>query len=122
MNIHWSHNSCKFIQNFHCMLTIRPEALELLHKHNIYPITLFIKHKNARQIREVQDPRFLPEKMKNKSAKELFELHQDLEQKHKRLFSDVIPGDSLAYMFHHVKKAIDREQKKAVYVPSSLPL
>ena len=69
------------------MLNCSPEAIERLHKVQIYPIVLFIRHKSPKQIREVKDTRFLPEKVSNKVAKELFELHQEYEHKYKLHFS-----------------------------------
>jgi len=37
--------------------------------------------------REVKDTRFLPEKMSNKHAKELFDRNNEYENKYKRFFS-----------------------------------
>jgi len=105
-------------KNRYAMLVLHPSIIERLHKTRVYPIVLFIRHKSAKQIREVKDTRFQPEKMTNKNAKELFETFTDYEQKYKRFFSDVIPGGNLAMMGYKIKSAIDKEQKKTVWVPS----
>lgn len=69
------------------MLNCSPEAIEVLHKVQIYPIVLYIKHKSPKQIREVKDTRFMPEKLTNKVAKELHEQFAEYETKYKHLFS-----------------------------------
>ncbi|CAH1793992.1 unnamed protein product [Owenia fusiformis] len=102
----------------HCLIDCSPMAVERLHRAHIYPIVLFVKHKSPKQIREVKDTRFLPEKVTNKSAKEMFEHFQKLEQDYKHIFSEIIQGGNLAYMFMQIKKSIDIEQRKTIWLPS----
>ncbi len=40
-------------QNRHCLLNVSPAAVDALHKVQIYPIVLFIRHKSSKQIRWV---------------------------------------------------------------------
>ncbi|XP_074647785.1 disks large homolog 5-like isoform X2 [Tubulanus polymorphus] len=105
-------------KNRHCMLNVGACGIEILHRCHIYPIVLFTKHKNVKQIREVKDTRFLPEKLSNKAAKELFEHFQEIEQDYKHLFSAVIMGGNLAFMCTQIKATIESEQKKTIWVPS----
>lgn len=38
-------------QNYHCVLDINPDALERLHRVQIYPVVIFIKFKHSKQIK-----------------------------------------------------------------------
>lgn len=43
---------CGFLsQDCHCLLDIAPHAIERLHSVHIYPIVIFIRYKNAKQIK-----------------------------------------------------------------------
>ncbi|XP_071954116.1 disks large homolog 5-like isoform X2 [Antedon mediterranea] len=109
-------------QGCHCLVDICPSAVERLHRLHLYPIVIFIKFKSAKQIKEQRDPRFLPERVHYKQAKELFDNAQRQEHNFKHFFSDVIQGGNLASICNMVKKIIDREQNKTIWVPSSTPL
>ena len=39
------------IQGCHCLLDIAPHAIERLHSVHIYPIVVFVRYKNAKQIK-----------------------------------------------------------------------
>lgn len=39
------------VQDCHCLLDIAPHAIERLHSVHIYPIVIFIRYKNAKQIK-----------------------------------------------------------------------
>lgn len=41
------------VQDCHCLLDIAPHAIERLHSVHIYPIVIFIRYKNAKQIKWV---------------------------------------------------------------------
>lgn len=103
--------------NCHCLLNVNPSAIERLHRLQIYPIVIFVRHKNSKQIREIKDVQFLPEKVSNKNAKELFEQFQKTEQEYRHYISVIIPGGNLAEMCMQIKRAIDIEQKKTVFIP-----
>ncbi|XP_013400011.1 disks large homolog 5-like [Lingula anatina] len=106
-------------KNRHAMLDVSAHAIERLHRLQIYPIVLYCKHKSSKELREVKDTRFLPEKMTSKSAKQLYEQFQKVEQDCRHLFSSMVQGgNSLAYMSTQIKSAIDIEQKKTIWVPS----
>lgn len=38
-------------QGCHCLLDIAPHAIERLHSVHIYPIVVFVRYKNAKQIK-----------------------------------------------------------------------
>lgn len=40
-----------WIQGCHCLLDIAPHAIERLHSVHIYPIVVFVRYKNAKQIK-----------------------------------------------------------------------
>lgn len=39
------------VQDCHCLLDIAPHAIERLHSVHIYPIVIFVRYKNAKQIK-----------------------------------------------------------------------
>lgn len=39
------------MQGCHCLLDIAPHAIERLHSVHIYPIVVFVRYKNAKQIK-----------------------------------------------------------------------
>lgn len=39
------------MQGRHCLLDIAPHAIERLHSVHIYPIVVFVRYKNAKQIK-----------------------------------------------------------------------
>ena len=85
---------CLFVfQGCHCILegippTICKERLGIL---QLYPIIIFIKFKSAKQIREQKDPFFLPERLTNRQAKDLFEYSNKMEQEYKPHFDGELP-------------------------------
>ncbi|KAH9494414.1 Disks large 5 [Bulinus truncatus] len=105
--------------NVHCLLNVKPVAIERLHQSKIYPITIYVHHKNAKQIRDVRDPQFLKERPNNKWAKEQFEYFQKIEQDFHHIFTCVIQAGNLAEMCMQIKTVITAEQKKAVWVTSN---
>lgn len=40
-----------WMQGCHCLLDIAPHAIERLHSVHIYPIVVFVRYKNAKQIK-----------------------------------------------------------------------
>ncbi|KAK0049149.1 disks large 5-like isoform X1 [Biomphalaria pfeifferi] len=105
--------------NLHCLLNVKPGAIERLHQSKIYPIIIFVHHKSAKQIRDVRDPQFLKERPNNKWAKEQFEYFQKIEQEFQHLFTAVIYGGNLAEMCMQIKTVIATEQKKAIWVTAN---
>ncbi|KTG34477.1 hypothetical protein cypCar_00007641 [Cyprinus carpio] len=73
----------------HCLLDIAPHAIERLHSVHIYPIVIFIRYKNAKQIKEQKDPVYLRDKVSQKHSKEQFEIAQKIEQEYSKFFTDV---------------------------------
>ncbi|KAK3089838.1 hypothetical protein FSP39_006961 [Pinctada imbricata] len=104
-------------QRIHCLLNISPAAIERLHRLQIYPIVIFVRHRSHKQLREITDPKFLPQKLSAKAAKDLFDRFHKLEKDYQHQFSAVIQGGNLAEMHQQIKTVIDSEQKKAIWVP-----
>ncbi|MGH0134380.1 UNVERIFIED_CONTAM: hypothetical protein FKN15_059082 [Acipenser sinensis] len=71
----------------HCLLDIAAHAIERLHSVHIYPIVIFIRYKNAKQIKEQKDPIFLRDKVSQKHSKEQFEVAQKTEQEYSKFFT-----------------------------------
>ncbi|KAL8202290.1 UNVERIFIED_CONTAM: Disks large 5 [Gekko kuhli] len=71
----------------HCLLDIAPHAIERLHSIHIYPIVIFIRYKNTKQIKEQKDPIFLRDKVTQKHSKEQFETAQKIEQEYSKYFT-----------------------------------
>lgn len=106
-------------RNRHCLINATPDVVELLQNSRIFCIILFIKHKSVKQIREVKDSQFLPDKISMKTAKDIFEQFEEYERVYHKVFTDVIAGGNLAFMCCKIKAAVDREQKKIVWVPTA---
>lgn len=106
-------------KKIHCLLNTNPRAIERLHRLKIYPIVIFVRHKGSKQIREIRDPQFLPEKLSNKTSKDSFEHFNRVEQEYSHLFSATIQGGNLAEMCMQIKTTISTEQKKAIWVTVS---
>ncbi|KAM6951680.1 disks large homolog 5-like [Aplochiton taeniatus] len=101
----------------HCLLDIAPHAIERLHSVNIYPIVIFIRYKNAKQIKEQKDPLYLRDKVSLKHSKEQFEMAQKIEQEYSKFFTGIVQGGSLSYICTQIITIIDREQSKVLWIP-----
>ncbi|XP_073723345.1 disks large homolog 5 [Misgurnus anguillicaudatus] len=101
----------------HCLLDIGPHAIERLHIVNIYPIVIFIRYKNAKQIKEQKDPVYLKEKVSQKHSREQFESAQRIEQDYSKYFTGVVQAGSLSSVCAHIRTVVDQEQNKVLWVP-----
>ncbi|XP_006006912.1 disks large homolog 5 [Latimeria chalumnae] len=102
----------------HCMLDIAPHAIERLHSVQIYPIVVFIRYKNARQIKEQKDPIFLREKVTQKHSKEQFEAAQKTEQEYSKFFTGIVQAGALSYICIQIMTIVDQEQNKVLWIPA----
>ncbi|XP_068161140.1 disks large homolog 5-like [Antennarius striatus] len=105
----------------HCLLDIAPHAIERLHSVHIYPIVIFIRYKNAKQIKEQRDPLYLREKLSQKHSKEQFEAAQKVEQEFSRFFTGVVQGGSVSYICTQIVTIVDQEQSKVLWIPDEVP-
>ncbi|CAK1587309.1 unnamed protein product [Parnassius mnemosyne] len=106
-------------KGIHCILDISVSTIEKLHKHQIYPIVLFIKFKSFKQIKEVKDTRYPADKVSAKAAKEMYEHGLKVENEYRNYISAEIPaGVNIAYMCTQIKEAVEEEQNKTLWVPS----
>uniref|UniRef100_A0A8C5BZX8 Discs large MAGUK scaffold protein 5 n=1 Tax=Gadus morhua TaxID=8049 RepID=A0A8C5BZX8_GADMO len=105
----------------HCLLDIAPHAIERLHSVHIYPIVIFIRYKNAKQIKEQKDPQYLREKVSQKHSKEQFESAQKIEQDYSRFFTGVVQGGSLSYICTQILTVVEQEQSKVLWIPDGAP-
>ncbi|MBN3283844.1 DLG5 protein, partial [Polyodon spathula] len=101
----------------HCLLDIAPHAIDRLHSVHIYPIVIFIRYKNAKQIKEQKDPIFLRDKVSQKHSKEQFEVAQKTEQEYSKFFTGIVQGGSLSYICTQIKTIVDQEQNKVLWIP-----
>ncbi|XP_051968921.1 disks large homolog 5-like isoform X2 [Xyrauchen texanus] len=101
----------------HCLLDIAPHAIERLHVVNIYPIVIFIRYKNAKQIKEQKDPVYLRDKVSQKHSKEQFDSAQRIEQDYSKYFTGVVQGGSLSSICTQVMAIVDQEQNKVLWIP-----
>ncbi|XP_014776830.2 disks large homolog 5 [Octopus bimaculoides] len=74
-------------KNCHCLLNVSPEAIDRLHRQQIFPIVLLVKQKTPKQIREVRDVQFWTEKISSKNSKERFEQFQKIEHDYRHLIT-----------------------------------
>nr|XP_019938736.1 PREDICTED: disks large homolog 5-like isoform X1 [Paralichthys olivaceus] len=101
----------------HCLLDIAPHAIERLHSVHIYPIVIFIRYKNAKQIKEQKDPLYLRDKLSQKHSKEQFEAAQKIEQEYSRFFTGVVQGGSVSYICTQIITIVEQEQSKVLWIP-----
>ncbi|XP_076459748.1 disks large homolog 5-like [Babylonia areolata] len=106
-------------EKIHGLLDVNPRAIERLHRLKIYPIVIFVHHKSAKQLREIRDSQFLPEKLSSKASKDSYDNFAKVEVDCSHLFSAVVQGGNLAEMSTHIKATINAEQKKAIWVSVS---
>ena len=105
--------------NQHSMLDIHISSVEKLHQNQIYPIVILIKFKSIKQMKEVKDPRYQPEQLNHKDAKNIYEHTMKQEQEYKHLISEVIhAGANLMLICAQVAAKIDHEQKTPIWIPS----
>ncbi|XP_071318904.1 disks large homolog 5-like isoform X1 [Trachinotus anak] len=105
----------------HCLLDIAPHAIERLHSVHIYPIVIFIRYKNAKQIKEQKDPLYLRDKLSQKHSKEQFEAAQKIEQEYSRFFTGVVQGGSVSYICTQIMTIVEQEQTKVLWIPDGAP-
>ncbi|NWI12709.1 DLG5 protein, partial [Crypturellus soui] len=102
----------------HCLLDIAPHAIERLHSVHIYPIVIFIRYKNAKQIKEQKDPIFLRDKVTQKHSKEQFETAQKIEQEYSKFFTGIVQGGALSSICTQIMTTVDQEQNKVLWIPA----
>ncbi|XP_017580656.1 disks large homolog 5a isoform X1 [Pygocentrus nattereri] len=105
----------------HCLLDIAPHAIERLHSVHIYPIVIFIRYKNAKQIKELKDPVYLRDKVSQKHSKEQFEVAQKIEQEYSKFFTGIVQGGTLPYICTQIVTIVDQEQSKVLWTPLGSP-
>ncbi|XP_076016418.1 disks large homolog 5-like isoform X2 [Genypterus blacodes] len=105
----------------HCLLDIAPHAIERLHSVHIYPIVVFVRYKNAKQIKEQKDPVYLRDKVSQKHSKEQFESAQKIEQEYSKFFTGIVQGGSLPYICTQIVTIVDQEQSKVLWTPLGAP-
>ncbi|CAB1312852.1 unnamed protein product [Coregonus sp. 'balchen'] len=101
----------------HCLLDIAPHAIERLHCVHIYPIVIFIRYKNSKQIKEQKDPVYLRDKVSQKHSKEQFEVAQKIEQEYSKFFTGIVQGGTLPYICTQIMTIVDQEQSKVLWTP-----
>ncbi|XP_056326070.1 disks large homolog 5-like isoform X2 [Danio aesculapii] len=101
----------------HCLLDIAPHAIERLHAVSIYPIVIFIRYRNAKQIKEQKDPVYLRDKVSQKHSKEQFELAQRIEQDYSKYFTGVVQAGVLSSTCTQIMAIVDQEQNKVLWIP-----
>ncbi|XP_043911699.1 disks large homolog 5 [Protopterus annectens] len=102
----------------HCLLDIAPHAIERLHSVQIYPIVIFIRYKNAKQIKEQKDPIFLRDKVTQKHSKEQFEAALKIEQEYSKYFTGVVQGGHLMYICTQIMTIVEQEQNRVLWIPA----
>uniref|UniRef100_A0A3Q4HH54 Discs, large homolog 5b (Drosophila), tandem duplicate 1 n=1 Tax=Neolamprologus brichardi TaxID=32507 RepID=A0A3Q4HH54_NEOBR len=105
----------------HCLLDIAPHAIERLHMVHIYPIIIFIRYKNAKQIKEQKDPLYLRDKVSQKHSREQFEAAQKIEQDYSRFFTGIVQGGSVSYICTQIMTIVEQEQSKVLWIPDGAP-
>ncbi|KRX47443.1 Disks large -like protein 5, partial [Trichinella murrelli] len=102
-------------KGYHCILHVNPLAIERLHRLQIYPVVIFVKFKNFKQIKELCDDR-----LSSKQAKEMFENAAKVEAECHHLFSATIhgPHHSIKHICQQIACTVEHEQKKTLWIIS----
>uniref|UniRef100_H3D6K2 Discs, large homolog 5b (Drosophila), tandem duplicate 1 n=1 Tax=Tetraodon nigroviridis TaxID=99883 RepID=H3D6K2_TETNG len=95
----------------HCLLDIAPYAIERLHSVHIYPIIVFIRYKNAKQLL-IFNPR-----TSLKHSKEQFEAAQKIEQDYSRFFTGVVQAGSVSDICTQIVNVVEQEQNRVLWIP-----
>ena len=84
----------------------------------IYPIVLLVKYKTVKQLREVRDPRYLPESLSQKDARHL---QVQLSSEHKLFLDpDEMISKSSLFNIHYYNSSILRKQPGALKPTSDI--
>lgn len=79
----------------HGCLEISINAIERLHRLQIYPIVLLLRFRSAKQIKEVKDSRYSTDKISAKAAKEMYEHAVKMESE----IGHLISGEQFVFFF-----------------------
>ncbi|XP_032232353.1 disks large homolog 5 isoform X2 [Nematostella vectensis] len=112
-------SAIKNVTDKHLLLTVSPHAVERLHALQVYPIVLYVKFKSFRQIKDLRDSKYIPEKMTSRNAKDLHESSLRLERDFKHLFNASVHGNSTTHICTAIQEAVAEQQKKTIWVPLS---
>ncbi|CAF4646653.1 unnamed protein product [Rotaria sp. Silwood1] len=105
-------------RNRHCLLDVTPTAVEQLNYAQCYPIVIYFKASDRRQIKQV---RHEYGKLYQKSSRRLFESSERLEFLFSYLFTSIIKLDSTANWYKTLKAQIEIEQEQPVWMSDDRP-
>lgn len=100
-------------------MDISPGAVERLQRQLIYPVVIFLKLKNWKQLKELKE-----EKISSKQAKEIFEQTSKFENEYSNLITTPLlcTHTNIKYVCQQIKCAVEHEQKKTLWIISKLRL
>nr|CAB3238221.1 disks large homolog 5-like [Phallusia mammillata] len=104
----------------HVLLELSVDAIDRLHKMQIYPIIIFIKYQSSKKIKESQD-RLYREKLSGKQCKEIMEKSNIVERKLMSTYYGTvcINGGTSPTVAGKVAKVVSHEHTKVLWLPSN---
>ncbi|CAF3701534.1 unnamed protein product [Rotaria socialis] len=105
-------------RNRHCLLDVTPTAVEQLNYAQCYPIVIYFKASDRRQIKQIRNEYG---KLYQKSSRRLFESSERLEFLFSYLFTSVIKLDSTANWYKALKAQIEIEQEQPIWMSDDRP-
>ncbi|CAF4068271.1 unnamed protein product [Rotaria sp. Silwood2] len=105
-------------RNRHCLLDVTPTAVEQLNYAQCYPIVIYFKASDRRQIKQI---RHEYGKLYQKSSRRLFESSERLEFLFSYLFTSIIKLDSTANWYKTLKAQIEIEQEQPIWMSDDRP-
>lgn len=106
-------------RNRHCLLDVTPTAVEQLNYAQCYPIVIFFKATDRRQIKEIRQEYG---KLYQKSSRRLFESAERLEFLYSYLFTSSIKIDSTTTNWYkNLKSQIEFQQEQPIWMSDDRP-
>jgi len=100
----------------HCLLDIRPSAVERLVALNLHPIIIFIKYKTFKHIKLMKDGHYIKGKITSKLAREMFESNARIEKDFHNCFTLSLYAHSLNSVCKEVSESVLEQQRKSIWI------
>ncbi|CAF1638465.1 unnamed protein product, partial [Adineta ricciae] len=105
-------------RNRHCLLDVTPTAVEQLNYAQCYPIVIYFKALDRRQIKQIRQEYG---KLYQKSSRRLFESSERLEFLYSYLFTSTIKLDSTTNWYKILKSQIEIQQEQSIWMSDDRP-
>ncbi|CAF0716683.1 unnamed protein product [Adineta steineri] len=105
-------------RNRHCLLDVTPTAVEQLNYAQCYPIVIYFKASDRRQIKQIRQEYG---KLYQKSSRRLFDSSERLEVLYSYLFTSTIKLDTTTNWYKILKGQIEMQQEQPIWMSDDRP-